>query len=87
MIPLQQSCGGYPEFFRDNNLLSVKKEREFMNKKISCYDCIHNCVCKYWLRWQDTFPYMSDDHIKSYLIGLTETLANACAHFEKRVLK
>ena len=62
----------------------LQAEIDTRNKKkaplLSCYDCSHIHVCKYWGRWSDLFPYKSDNHIKNYLTGLTETLATACAY-------
>jgi len=55
-----------------------------MNERIDCYSCKHSHVCKYWGKWQDKFPYKSDNHIKNYLTVLSETLAETCAHFEKK---
>jgi len=52
-----------------------------MAKKISCYECIHNPVCKYFGKWENRFPYKSDLYIKDYLEGLTHVLAKACSYF------
>jgi len=55
-----------------------------MDEKISCYECVHNPVCKYFRKWEDQlvhFPYKSDSYIKDYLDGLTHVLAKACFYF------
>lgn len=53
-----------------------------MDKKISCYECVHHHVCKYFGKWNNYFPYKDDSYIKDHLEGLARTLAIACSYFK-----
>jgi hypothetical protein len=50
----------------------------------SCYNYIHNPVCKYWGNWEKPFLYIDDSKIGPYFKRLVETLSCACALYTKR---
>lgn len=65
---------------------ALQEELDRRKKKVTvltCYDCKHNHVCKYWDKWQSSFPYNNDACIKKYLIEIARILATACIHFAR----
>jgi len=54
-----------------------------MAKEKTCYKCTHSLVCIYFKKWELPFPTKADSLIKSYLTGITETLASCCAHYKE----
>jgi len=83
----EQDFEDYINFLEAEN----KKLKDFkMSQPRTCYDCIHNNICKYFKRWEDQFPdqvpYKSNSHIKDYIDGLSFVLSNvlseACSFYE-----
>lgn len=57
--------------------------KECAEKKINCYECIHNGVCHYFQRVKD-FPFSDDAGLKYYFEKVSELMASNCRYYNKK---